>query len=130
MSDIARGLILGAQSNVRGSVINLGSGKDFSVNYLAALVSNNTITAPPRAFDMRQTLADTCKAKKLLNFQTQQDFPKSMAVLVKAALEDEDFKFDEPIHYTNRHRLERMLPLIMIGAMVVVVGGVAFLLRR
>lgn len=122
VNDIARGLILGAQSSTRGTVINLGSGKDFSVNYLASLVSNKTITAPPRPFDMRQTLADTCKAKKLLQFQTQQDFPKSMSRLVKAALDGEDFKFRQPIFSVHGQKFKRVASLwVTIAVMLLVV---------
>ncbi len=82
VSDIARALVLGFQSGAHGTTINAGTGRDYSVNYLAGLVSSERQQAPARSFDLRRTLADTCRAKNLLHFEAKVDFTAAMTAEV------------------------------------------------
>merc|ERR1711871_1229557 len=85
VDDIARGLIIGFQSSVRGTVVNLGSGEHYSVKQVANLVSSNQQHVAPRKNDLKGTLADTCRARRLLGFVTRHSFPKEMRDLIDHA---------------------------------------------
>jgi UDP-glucose 4-epimerase len=52
-----------------GEVINIGSEKSQSVNYLAKLIGGKTQYLPPRPGDVRHTQADITLAKNLLGWQ-------------------------------------------------------------
>jgi nucleoside-diphosphate-sugar epimerase len=87
VDDIARGLIMGYQSQVRATVINLGTGIKYSVKEVADLVSPKQVFAPPRRNDLNGTLGNTCRAKKLLGFKTKKDFVNEMKFLIEKAKE-------------------------------------------
>ncbi|KAF2220362.1 hypothetical protein BDZ85DRAFT_267637 [Elsinoe ampelina] len=95
VSDIVEGLILAQQSpTLHGEVINLGTGSSYSVQDLADLVSKDQVKLPPREHDLVRTLADTCKMKKLLQYQPKTDFIKEMSYMVKATKEGNVFTQD------------------------------------
>lgn len=54
-----------------GEVINIGSKRSYSVNYLAQLFSKKVKYLPPRAGDVRHTKADITLAKNLLDWQPE-----------------------------------------------------------
>ena len=81
--DIARGLVMGFQSAVHGMPINLGSGHAVRIQDLADMVSPNQAHLPPRPHDLEGTLADTCRAKALLNFEAREDFTPTMRAMVE-----------------------------------------------
>lgn len=99
VSDIARALVLGFQSGAHGTTINAGTGRDYSVNYLAGLVSSERQQAPARSFDLRRTLADTCRAKNLLHFEAKVDFTAAMTAEVELAKAGNDtgLRFPNPV---------------------------------
>mmetsp|Transcript_10300 Transcript_10300/g.23064 ORF Transcript_10300/g.23064 Transcript_10300/m.23064 type:complete len:412 (-) Transcript_10300:135-1370(-) len=78
VKDVARALVLAMDSNVKGESINVGSGQGHSVNDLADMVSDKRVTIPRRSVDLDGTLANTCKAKKLLNFGVEYSFVDTM----------------------------------------------------
>lgn len=55
--------------DVAGEIFNIGAGKSYSVNDIARMVGGETIFIPPRKGEARHTLADTSKAKRMLNWQ-------------------------------------------------------------
>jgi len=83
--DIGRALILGYQSSVHGTVINIGTGKAYSVSDVADMVSENQVHVAPRRNDLLGTLADTCRAKRLLHFQARHDFLATMRRMIADA---------------------------------------------
>jgi len=85
VADIARALILGYQSDVRGTVINAGTGLTHSVKEVADLVSENQVHVAPRKNDLLGTMADTCRAKKLLRFEARYDFVEVMKQMIAAS---------------------------------------------
>jgi len=85
VDDVARALILGYQSTVHGTVINIGTGKAHSVKEVADLVSSNQIHTEARQNDLLGTLADTCRAKRLLGFEARRDFLESMRHMIEEA---------------------------------------------
>ena len=55
----------------KGEVINIGSGKNFSVNQIAEMMEGRTTFVDP-VVEPRESLASIEKAKKLLNWQPNQ----------------------------------------------------------
>lgn len=68
--DAVRANILAATSDKvgKGEVVNIGRGKNFSVNELAKMIGGPTVYIEPR-IEPRETLADWSLAKKLLDWQ-------------------------------------------------------------
>ena len=67
VSDVVSANILAATSNVDdsvfGQVYNVGTGKNYSVNEIANLISDNQVNIPPRIGESRITLADNSKLR-------------------------------------------------------------------
>jgi len=76
--DVVRACVLGYQSEVRGTTINIGSGVAHSIKDVADLISSNQEHVAARRADLNGTLANTCRARKLLHFSTAHDFRKTM----------------------------------------------------
>ncbi len=74
--DVVRANILAAESNNlgKGEVINIGRGKNYSVNEIAQMIGGPTINIPPR-IEPRESLADNTLAKKLLNWEPTVNLP-------------------------------------------------------
>jgi len=90
--DTVEGLILSQQNtDLRGDVVNLGSGSAFSVQDVANLVSSNQLHVDPRPNDLEGTLADTCKMRRLLGYRTKKDFKTEMAFMAKETMEGNVF---------------------------------------
>ena len=68
--DVVRANIAAAEraSDIRGEIINVGTGTNHSVNQVANMISTDYKFIPPRPAEARETLADITKAKKLLNY--------------------------------------------------------------
>ena len=71
--DVVRANILAMEStNVgKGEVINIGAGKNYSMNQIAAFIGGPSVHIAPRV-EPKHTLADNAKAKKLLGWQPQE----------------------------------------------------------
>lgn len=66
--DVIRANLLAAESNVSGGeVINIGAGKNQSINTIAKLIGGEVEYVPAR-LEPKNTLADNSKAKKLLGW--------------------------------------------------------------
>ncbi len=61
-----------------GEVINIGGKQSHSVNYLASLISNDIKYLPVRKGDVLHTMADTKKAKRLLDWSSKTEFEKGI----------------------------------------------------
>lgn len=59
-------------------VINIGSKKSYSVNYLSELIGGEVKYLPPRPGDVRHTQADISLAKELLNWEPKIDFEQGV----------------------------------------------------
>lgn len=72
VKDVVRANLLAMQSeNVgQGEVINIGAGKNQSINKIAELIGGPVVHIDPR-FEPRDTLADNSLAKKLLGWEPQ-----------------------------------------------------------
>lgn len=61
-----------------GEVINVGSQKSYSINYLTKLIGGPVQYLPPRPGDIRNSKADLTLAKKYLNWQPKIDFEEGI----------------------------------------------------
>lgn len=84
--DIVRANLLAAAAGTigNGEVINLGGGRQVSVNEVAELVGGESVHVEPR-LEPAHTLADTTKAKELLGWQPSITFEEGVAELKQLA---------------------------------------------
>ncbi len=73
VSDVVNANIMAAISNpdpqVFGQVFNVGTGKNYSVNEIAAMISDNIVYTPPRPGESRITLANNQKLKTTFGWE-------------------------------------------------------------
>ena len=86
VSDVVRANIFAAENDSvgNGEVINIGGGKNISVNEVAAAVGGPTITVEPR-LEPKHSLADTSMAKELLGWEPSVSFEEAIAELKREA---------------------------------------------
>lgn len=77
VDDVVRANILAAQSNKvgGGETLNIGRGKNYSINELAKMIGGPTTYLPPR-IEPKTTLADNSLAKKLIGWRPMVDLPE------------------------------------------------------
>lgn len=80
--DVVRANLLTAESKNagKGEVLNIGAGRNFSVNQLAKLVGGKVVHEPPR-IEPHDTLADNSLAQKLLGWNPEVSFEEGIAEL-------------------------------------------------
>lgn len=57
------------RGKLKGEVINIGTGKNYSINQLAKMIGGRVIHLPPRLGEAKDTLADNTKALKILKWK-------------------------------------------------------------
>lgn len=71
--DVANANIAAALNDIDekyfGTVFNIGSGTNYSINDIAAMFNTETVNIEERPGEMKETLADISKAKSVLNWQ-------------------------------------------------------------
>ncbi len=75
--DVVAANVLAAESKKvgKGESINIGRGKNYSVNDLARMIGGSVVYLPPR-IEPRETLADNSLAKKLLGWSPKKNLPE------------------------------------------------------
>jgi UDP-glucose 4-epimerase len=83
--DIVNANVLAATADIDkeyiGTVFNIGSETNYSVNQIAEMYGSPKINIPARIGEMRETLADATKAKEILNWKSSiklEDYIKSI----------------------------------------------------
>ncbi len=89
VSDIVNAIYKSLTSRISNRIINIGSGKTYSINYLVKLLGGKKVTIPKRPGEPKCTFANINLAKKLLKWKPQ----VSLEVGVKKVLQN--------IHYWN-----------------------------
>ena len=70
VNDVVKANLACIDSTIPGyQVFNVGTGKNYSVNQIAAMISDNTVTLPERPGECRETLAVNTKAKYYLDWE-------------------------------------------------------------
>ncbi len=80
--DVVRANLLAAESKKvgKGEVLNIGAGRNFSVNQLAKLIGGSVVHEPPR-IEPHDTLADNSLARKLLGWKPEVTLEEGIAEL-------------------------------------------------
>ncbi|HLQ31893.1 MAG TPA: NAD-dependent epimerase/dehydratase family protein [Chloroflexota bacterium] len=84
VTDIVRANLLAAESpNVgRGEPVNVGSGREFSINQVAAFIGGPTVHTPPRGNDERFKRAGIQRARELLGWEPTMRLEDGIAALL------------------------------------------------
>ena len=84
VSDVVGANIKAWQSNIKnGEGINIGMGRQISVNDIAGLIGGKTLNIPERLGEMKAIQADNTKAKKLLGWEPTITLEAGIAELKK-----------------------------------------------
>jgi UDP-glucose 4-epimerase len=77
--DIVEANVLAASADISseqiGTVFNIGSGTNYSINEIAKMYNHVTINIPPRIGEMKETLANTQKAQSILGWKSTVSLP-------------------------------------------------------
>ncbi len=93
VTDVVKATLIAAECDVVGEIINIGTGKPQSVNYLAKLIGGKTVHIPKRPGEPESTHADITKARKLLKWAPEVSFEEG----VKIMLDNIDYWKDAPL---------------------------------
>ncbi len=81
VADVAEANIRAYESDVRGEVLNIGSGTNISVKELAGMISPLQEYGPPRAGDAAETLADLSRTRARLGWEPRIRFADGLREL-------------------------------------------------
>jgi nucleoside-diphosphate-sugar epimerase len=70
--------------NAKGVALNIGQGRNVSINWIAEKIGGPTVHLPARAGDARNTLADNRLAREVLGWQPRVTTEEGLSELVKA----------------------------------------------
>ncbi len=91
VSNVVRANLLATEAgHLRGQAVNVGTGRRASVNDIAAAANRSAaervepVYAPPRAGDVRDSLADISAARTLLNYEPVTSFEDGLAAYVQS----------------------------------------------
>ncbi|MEK7241961.1 MAG: SDR family oxidoreductase [Planctomycetota bacterium] len=93
VTDVVEAVVMAAGSERAGLVLNVGSGKAYSVNYLVELLGGDVVYIPERPGEPRCTQADITRIKSLLGWNPKVTFEKGVKVL----LENIDYWREAPV---------------------------------
>ncbi len=83
VSDVVRALVLAAQSDVMGEVMNIGSENSYSVNHLVELLGGDVVHISKRPGEPDCTFADVSKIRTLLGWSPQVGFEEGVAQMIE-----------------------------------------------
>ena len=86
VADVARANLLAMSSEKvgKGEVINIGTGKNYSMLEVAELIGGPWEFIEPREGEVQATLADNRKAKELISWTPEISFEKGITALKSA----------------------------------------------
>jgi UDP-glucose 4-epimerase len=87
VSDVVRANLsaMDSQEVGQGEAVNVGSGRDVSINYIAQLIGGPTLHREPRPFEERFKQADVSLARELLGWQPRTSVEEGIADLLRAS---------------------------------------------
>ncbi len=83
VTDVARGFLAAAETEISGEAFNIGAGDPQSVNRLAELLGGEMTHIPKRPGEPDCTWADISKAKSLLGWRPLVAFPEGVAEVAR-----------------------------------------------
>jgi UDP-glucose 4-epimerase len=87
VTDVANANLLAANSDAPNAVVNIGSGRETSINELATIIKEMALShssiahGAPRISDGRRSLADIRNAKRIINYEPQIHIAEGLAKL-------------------------------------------------
>ena len=93
VSDVVNAIVVAAESNLSGEIINIGSNNTYSINQLVELLGGDVIYISKRPGEPDCTWADISKAKQLLDWHPKVSFEDGVEIL----LSNIDYWDDAPI---------------------------------
>jgi nucleoside-diphosphate-sugar epimerase len=86
VSDVVRANLLALDCDIAdGRALNIGQGRNVSVNWVAQQIGGPTVNLPARKGDVRNTLADFRQAERVLGWRPQLTTEQGLADLIRAA---------------------------------------------
>jgi len=82
VTDVVEAFVTAARSEVAGEIFNVGSGKTYSVNYLARLLGGPTVPVPKRPGEPDCTFADTAKISAQLKWKPKVTFEEGVRIML------------------------------------------------
>lgn len=83
VSDVVNANILASHAGIKGGdVINIGAGSNHSVQEIADIIGGEHVYIPSRPGEVRDTLADIAKARKLLGWEPKVGLREGIALLM------------------------------------------------
>lgn len=83
VTDVVSALVQSAESDVRGEVLNVGSGDTYSINRLVELLGGEVVNLPKRPGEPPCTFADTSKIRRLLGWAPTVTFEDGVRVMLQ-----------------------------------------------
>jgi UDP-glucose 4-epimerase len=93
VSDVVEAFIEAATSGVSGAILNVGSGRTYSVNYLTELLGGQAVHIPKRPGEPDCTWADIAKIHQLVGWEPKVSFEQG----VQAMLQHIEFWQEAPV---------------------------------
>ena len=85
VDDVVRANLLAIDAQIAdGRALNVGRGRNVSVNQIAAIIGGDKIHLPPRPGDARHTLADWRQAQEILGWQPTIDIEDALPELIRS----------------------------------------------
>lgn len=82
VTDTVEASLIAAESDIVGEIINIGTGKTQSVNYLAELIGGKVTHISKRPGEPDSTHADISKARKLLKWEPKVSFEEGVKIML------------------------------------------------
>lgn len=82
VTDVVDAFVRAAGATLAGEVLNVGSGHTYSVNYLASLLSGDTVSIPKRPGEPDCTFADTRKIQAALGWRPRVSFEEGVRIML------------------------------------------------
>lgn len=83
VTDVVRALLMAAASGIEGKIMNVGSGRTYSINHLVQLLGGEVVYVPKRPGEPDCTHADTTRVRELLGWTPQISFEDGVGMMLE-----------------------------------------------
>jgi len=79
VDDVVEANMCALNNTLSGIAVNIGTGTNYSVNEIAAMISDNVTYIAPRKGEAHETLADNTKARNMLGWEPTIDLRSQLS---------------------------------------------------
>jgi UDP-glucose 4-epimerase len=83
VTDVVRALLMAAGSGIQGEIVNIGSGRTYSINHLVELLGGEVVYVPKRPGEPDCTHADTTRVRELLGWAPRISFEDGVGMMLE-----------------------------------------------